>query len=238
MDHVDFIMIVAAVCVLAFTYVQYRKDLKHPPVPVSTDVHIDIETRSLEPNAAILTIGAAAFDEFGQLLSEFYVRINVQDSERHGHVDQGTDIEFWQNPKEVSEEARYEAFERTPRAPFDKALRQLADWYMSIPTRGMKRNDFTVWANSPSFDCVILRHAFKLLGIDCSWRFYQERCVRTIAAIAKERGFDFKNETDFVGTAHRALDDAKHQARYTHKALSAMFFVQKPWLIYLIKKFG
>jgi len=69
-----------------------------------------------------------------------------------------------------------------------------------------------VWGNGATFDISILEAAYRQRGIPIPWAFWNIRDVRTIAALAWPHVK--KDHTEFVGVPHRALDDAKHQARY------------------------
>lgn len=73
------------------------------------------------------------------------------------------------------------------------------------------------WANSPSFDKVILERALMTVGRRWpdSLPFYQENDVRTLKRTAWPSG-DHPNMLE--GTAHNALDDAIKQARLVQLA--------------------
>jgi hypothetical protein len=68
-----------------------------------------------------------------------------------------------------------------------------------------------VWANGPQFDLVILQSAFDRYGIKRPWVCWQERCVRTALEMA---GYE-KGSISWIerGPRHRALNDARHEAR-------------------------
>jgi hypothetical protein len=66
-----------------------------------------------------------------------------------------------------------------------------------------------VWANSPSFDCVLLEHAFRQNRLEFPWSFWQWLDFRTAM---KAMRFDPKT-LPRVGTHHNAFDDAVWQAR-------------------------
>lgn len=234
MDHVSFVMITAAVLIVAFIYVQYRKELNRLPIQPSVDIHLDIETLGTRQDAPILSVAAVAFDQFGQNVGEYTSFVESSSANNYGVADPAT-VDWW---GQQSEAARFEAFERGPRVEIPAMLDGLSEFFSSHIDRGVKADKIRVWGNAPSFDCVILRHAYYLCNKPCPWHFWQERCVRTIASIAKEQGYDAKLETEFKGEPHVALHDAKHQARYTKKALSSMHFTTTPWIVYLIKKFG
>ena len=49
------------------------------------------------------------------------------------------------------------------------------------------------------------------------------RCPHRIT-VAELNGFNPKKQRAFEGIPHRALDDAKHQARYVADTLSALYY--------------
>ena len=55
------------------------------------------------------------------------------------------------------------------------------------------------------------------------WTYKNDMCVRTLVRTAGDLlGRDFAKEERFQGTRHDALDDCRHQIRYTVKARNAM----------------
>ena len=66
-----------------------------------------------------------------------------------------------------------------------------------------------VWAHSPSFDCVILEHYMRALGVVAPWKFWDLMDTRTLFAMAAAVGWIRVRHP----TAHTALDDAIAQAR-------------------------
>jgi hypothetical protein len=66
-----------------------------------------------------------------------------------------------------------------------------------------------VWGNSTCFDNVILNHFIESNGTKTSlWKFYNNRCYRTLKNMYKGVKFDR------VGEHHNALDDAITQANH------------------------
>jgi len=103
---------------------------------------------------------------------------------------------------EQSEEARKEIL--ADGEPLNKVL---ADFATFIPI------DAKVWGNGSNFDIGKLETAY---GFDhIPWKFWNIRDVRTICELSK--GLVSKNDIEFIGEKHNALDDAIHQARYVSK---------------------
>lgn len=64
--------------------------------------------------------------------------------------------------------------------------------------------------NSARFDLGLLENAYDKAMLSIPWKFYQERCVRTLVSFNPE----IKNNLEFTGTAHNALADCYHQIKY------------------------
>ena len=163
------------------------------------NVMIDIETMDLIPNAAIVSIGAIVFDpRYGIVTDDtFYVELAWKTQERS--INKET-RQWWkgQSPKAKS------SLHGT--ATLVDALEDLAFW---IPEGAL------VWGNGPSFDMTILEDAYRQVGIQAPWKFWNVYDCRTIKYMYESLrgGFDKK----VGGGAHNALLDAKHQAQYVNK---------------------
>ena len=81
-----------------------------------------------------------------------------------------------------------------------------------------------VWGNGKEFDCAILEHAFQQLEMPCPWKFWDTQDVRTVITLAELHGFNPKKTRPFEGMPHRALDDARHRARYVADTVSALYY--------------
>lgn len=173
-------------------------------------VFLDLETLSTEPNAAILAIAAVAVDSIGTEISAFYCRIDSEQAKIHGDVSPDT-VAWW---CKQSNEAQAEAFGGHEHP--ECALISFADWYQGVG-RGRVSG---VWGNGPRADNVWLASAFERWGKPVPWPFYLDRDCRTAVSMCEMlTGCDVKASTPFVGTPHNALDDARHQAKYTFAAI-------------------
>ncbi len=160
---------------------------------------IDLETSSTRSDAAILTIGAIKFNSremtLGPLdtLDTFYRRIDMDSCDRLNlHSDPDT-LAWWENQ---GKEARHEAFTHRDRMPLGQALRELVDWF------GI---DMLVWANSPSFDCIILKNALRACNLHTPWDFWNERDCRTVYHIGQV------DMSSIPKADHNALSDCYRQ---------------------------
>lgn len=165
------------------------------------DISIDIETLSTRFDAAILSIGAVAFDRnTGEIGEKLYVEVDVADAIAHGHV-AGSTLEWWM---QQSERAR-----QLFGAPGKSHLAVVLDQLSTFVTQ---RQGAKVWGNGATFDITILEHAYARMSKPVPWKFWDIRDMRTIVEAATKVGLD-KHSVPFEGTAHNAVDDAIHQAR-------------------------
>jgi len=72
-----------------------------------------------------------------------------------------------------------------------------------------------VWGNGAAFDNVILRGAYQRAGLAAPWRWFNDRCYRTLKSL--HRGIELER----TGTHHNALDDAESQARHLMRILTS-----------------
>lgn len=152
--------------------------------------HLDLETLSRKTNAPILSIGAC-FNEYN-----FYCEVD-----QSGYIAQP----FYPEPATVDWWEKRGGFQPsvTPKTPFD-AIASFAIWMNQY---GGKLESFEVWANSPSFDCEMLKYHFAHYNIACPWQYYQERDVRTAKNIARAMRLPIREQD----APHHALRDALQQ---------------------------
>ncbi len=166
-----------------------------------TDCMIDLETMGTGPQAAIVAIGAVLFDPCAPgegLGAEFVVNIDLADHMAHGgHVD-GPTVMWWLGR---NADARAELTERRQHSIFT-ALAMLTEF---LRLHGVQR----LWGNGADFDLVVLGSAYRHAHMPQPWRYYDQRCYRTLRTL--HEGVPLPERT---GTHHGALDDARHQARW------------------------
>ena len=143
-----------------------------------TDVMIDIETLGTVPDSVILTIGAIKFNRYDDIkklknYDTFYVRVCPKSCKKIGSVIDKKTLEWW---KQQGPEEKYEALENPDRIDITSALKKLSKW--------IGPNKY-IWANSPSFDCVILESSYARCGIKVPWQFWKTRDCRTLFDISK-----------------------------------------------------
>ncbi len=172
-----------------------------------THIMVDLETMSLQDDAAIMSIGAVPFCPVEGLAPEaewFHEKCSLRDNEDAGrHVD-GKTVEWWltQDP-----EAQLELI-RGPRKTFGRMIQLFQNWLMMNNSVSPK----FVWAMPPTFDIVILKNAFAQVGRPWPFKYNKVRDVRTLLDVA---GLD---RLEFEGVPHRADHDAAYQARMVIEA--------------------
>lgn len=173
-----------------------------------TRVMVDIESLGTDPGAAILSIGAVAFDDAAvDEDAGFYREISLQSNEAAGLSFDADTIEWWfAQPDEA-------ASVLTGGDDLGDVVVDFIGWYADV-------DPDEIWANSPSFDCLILAAAFDAVGAECPWAFYEERDFRTLKNLP---GVDepFAKTAD-DGVKHDAFDDAIAQARTASNILSSI----------------
>ena len=177
---------------------------------------VDLETLATTPDAAILTLGACMFDPFGGMEQEipehevFLAKASIQSNEDAGRRIQAGTLEWWLKQNDTALKALVSGNITN--------LRQLLVKFRLWVDSETDCRPKTIWANSPSFDMVILRNAYDQAGEGFTYGFWMERDVRTIGEIAyphhQERKAVMKTIRDNTGTHHRADDDAIAQARF------------------------
>lgn len=166
---------------------------------MTNQIMIDIETFDTKNTAVILSIGAVRFNIENKKIFEddaFYTTMKIEDQKLQGRTISTDTMLWWMSQ---SQEAKNETF--TEVTLLDIALQSLRSW---IPSKS------PVWANSPTFDLSILRHAYESFEIKCPWHYRDERDCRTMYALAKD--LELSLDTTEAHTAHNALSDAIKQA--------------------------
>jgi hypothetical protein len=167
---------------------------------------IDIETLSTQPNGVIVSIGAAFFDiTDGRIGQTFNQQICADFSEQSGFVTDQSTLDWWAKQTPAAR-----ALSLHGEAKPQEVLIHLEDWIRHQAECELK--DLQVWANSPSFDLVMLKHHFDRYAMRLPWRYYNERDVRTLKAIGDAFGIPPVTDPN-PGTKHTALDDALSQIK-------------------------
>lgn len=187
---------------------------------------VDLETLALTPDAAILSLGAVAFDpeemQHPRDLHKFYLEITVgsnnllelrQDEKAiEWHKKQNPDFDIFVSlENDIRKTDLWDA---------------LAGFYVWFQAKNLKY----IWSHGVNFDIPILENATRVCDavptplekvrhtLTIPWKYSDTRDTRTVFWLA---GVDTKKEL-FVGKPHHALDDALHQVRCVQKAMAIL----------------
>lgn len=160
---------------------------------------LDIETMGNESYSSIVSIGAVEFDiTNGATGREFYRNICLQSCIDIGLQINASTVIWWMGQSEQARKSLTDGNAIT----IQQALIELTEF--------IGENRYKVWGNSARFDCGILQNAYSKLGQPIPWRFYNERCVRTLVSFAP----DIKKNYPAPLIAHNALHDCHYQIGY------------------------
>lgn len=166
-------------------------------------VMVDLETMGNGNRAAIIAIGAVEFNNYGCTGKEFYAQINLESSVFSGLEMDASTVLWW---LQQSDEARSAFIGNQQAGELHGVLLDFAEWICQFP-------QVKLWGNGAAFDNTILSAAYRTCGIDQPWKFWNDRCYRTIKAL--HSSITLKR----IGTHHNALDDAKYQADHLVKII-------------------
>ena len=175
-------------------------------------VMIDIETLSTAPNALTVTIGACTFSLDP---NEDPIGVSAQwgidkvDAAKYGlHMDPNT-VLWWMKQSQAARDG----LEKNRGNTLRSVLTELQDFCMAARANH-KRQELHLWANDPTFDCVILENGYKACDVAVPWNYYETRSCRTKVFDYSHfyGGMSAKKEFPRENTHHDAEADAIYQA--------------------------
>lgn len=166
------------------------------------NVMLDLETLGRTAGCSIISIGAVVFSD--QLEDEFYISISRESCKDFGLFEDPETLAWWESQ---SDDAKKVFTEQKESLPF--ALGKLCAWIEALCDE-----EICVWGNGSDFDNAMMQFAFRAIGKETPWKFWNNRCYRTLKNLYP------KIELDRQGTYHNALDDAKTQALHAIKIFS------------------
>lgn len=165
------------------------------------DLMIDVETMGLGTDGALIAIGCVFFDERTGLGAEFYRTVNLATAVQRGGVMDASTVMWWLGQDETARNAvRFNGYH------IDEALAEFVAFFKKHGSP-----DTRVWGCSPTFDCEKVNSALKRSGLPVPWKYFNERCYRTVRERNKSVPLDERTGL------HNALDDAKFQASHLIK---------------------
>lgn len=167
-------------------------------------VMIDLETFSTKPTALFPTIAAVQFDyNTGQVGEVFYRRIKIQDAIDKGLSIDASTLEWWMTQRADIMRLMFHD-DKNPPVTLSDAMGDLHEWFM-------KYNLVYPWGNSASFDLGILANGMKVSRVAIPWKFFNERCYRTVTSLVN---VDLPKPED----AHNPVSDCKYQIKKLYYA--------------------
>jgi hypothetical protein len=169
---------------------------------------IDLETLDTRPTAAIIAIGAVRFDPTlpDPAFDTFQSLVEVGSAVQAGTVS-GATLAFWMQQSDQT------------RAQF-KGERELRDVLLDLAAWFPSEN-CQVYGYGADFDCVILSHAYRQHDLPVPWKYHNQRCLRTLTALAPS--VPFIKAT----VAHDALADSLAEAEHLIKLYHHFNIIQK-----------
>lgn len=174
------------------------------PVAAMPDVMIDLETMSTRPDAAIVSIGAVAFDMRKCVVGErFYRNVDLRSSAAAGgRIDPDT-VLWWVRQSDAARSVLQRNLSTLP-----DALDALTAFLASCAPLAAIRP----WGNGVDFDMGILASAYRATGREIPWKYWNQRDARTLFAM-----YPSVERDPIAKVAHNALDDAEAQAMHVLK---------------------
>lgn len=160
---------------------------------------VDLETLGTHSSSPIVSIGMVKFTQQRGIIDQLYIEIDLNSAIEHSTGIRTDTLQWWM---QQSDEARKLFFPQ-------RGGQQMA-WALQEVTKFMDPNG-TLWGNGSDFDNPMLSDKFDRLGMKQPWKFWNNRCYRTL----KSQHLDIPLERK--GTHHNALDDAITQTEHLLK---------------------
>lgn len=193
------------------------------------NIMLDLETMGIGSNAAIVAIGACAFDLPARrqspnvdprLFHQFYCRVSLASSMRAGMQVDASTILWWMQQSDAARKSTFEGAE----IDLVGACFQFADFVSRVSLH--LEGNVAIWGNGATFDNVVIRSAFKAVHVAEPWSFRNDKCYRTVINLLPE---DRRPKLVRYGVWHNALDDAITQAVQLQKVWDILFPENELW---------
>ena len=184
------------------------------------DISIDLETCSLCPTAAVMSIGSVAWrrdntaSPFYQLkggkqdpASVFSCHIDLRSMFINGFAFDEKTAEWW---KAKTDEAKASLLSsdsyELPCRPIDVAVKDLFEWMQDFKKEQYEQ-DICLWAQGSDFDIAILRNICYKFGIDSPLPYTSARDHRTFIYEAARLIYKAKGESYVPSKAYNLVED-------------------------------
>ena len=178
--------------------------------PQLISIVLDLETLSLQEDAAILQIGCCIphFDRVkipSGISHEFEVTISYDIAlKSEFHKDSET-LNWWENQDPNVRKLVFSGQDN-----YEDALGDLVAWLNSLRVDGA---DIAIWGNGSDFDNRLLTYTLNCYGFRKCWDFRNNRDLRTLKALFPLEDAGIELVRSSAETAHTALGDARYEAR-------------------------
>ena len=210
----------------------------------SIDITVDLETCSLSVNAAVMSIGAIAWNRDvnkEMVIEEFEAKIDLRSSFIEGFDFDRSTAKWW---SEQSEEAKAALLSTNDNrlCTVEEAVKNLCQWITDVKEEN-NAEEVYLWSQGTDFDIAILRNICRKYDITLPVKYSNFRDHRTfnsemkrlfreyydevyqkgkITNIENERKPFYIDEGQTKGVEHDALSDCKYSILIT-RSLIAQF---------------
>lgn len=181
--------------------------------PDDRRIMVDIETLSTRRDAAIIAVAAVEFD-VNRVYNSYIGYVDPKKALGHQSV---STLAFWENQSPKVKAKVWNGTDTT-----ETILNNLRTWMTG------ERCKMEVWANSPSFDLVILESSYEAINSITPFIFYKQRDMRTLLGLVDEiKGSDRWRKTTPVpypgdGNPHEPYYDCVKQILGVQHAISLL----------------
>ena len=166
-------------------------------------IMLDIETTGKTPGCNILSIGATTF--FCPQRTNFYRGIHW-DNLNPDFCNETDTMEWWREQKQEVAAAAFGG-----KNTYCQALQDFTNF---IHERQRGHSGLHIYANGAAFDFPMLEYAYKAVGLNIPWNYFERQCYSTLKA-----HFQRVPKPKFEGNKHDALHDAINQANHCEAIL-------------------
>lgn len=189
---------------------------------VFRDVMVDVETFGLDPKSVVPCFAAVAFNAYtGQVEGEWFSHLRIDHQLAHDRTVSADTLLWWFAKDQdaarpyIAEQAKiYDGVWNSP----DLVLQAFSRWI--DPDYDICDNDprcdVHLWGNGSDFDLPILTSLYMDFVGEPSWKFWNNRDMRTIKALGGD-GKKANTYVHFKGVKHYPLDDCRHQVEVLTK---------------------
>ncbi len=190
--------------------------MQNNKLDLTRHIMIDVETLDLSPTSAVLAIGAVRLHENLDLSIFDDIESNTRKVPQYFFMEHLNLYEILANKKLTSSQETLVFWKKHAlmynilahcSAQFNPIIESLTKFNNWLNTFGNSNKQY-IWANSPSFDLVILKNLYDIYNMKLEIDFRNERDCRTITAMTNTD----KIEKPAKMISHNPIHDAVFQA--------------------------